>query len=141
MFFPNNVIGEPPSTVQQPVNTFGAIGTSGYIGGAIGGNNFGNPGADVSLSLYDVTTNIASNTGGTLHFSYYKHLSLQDTSATTYTAFDGLYNDVFVTINVGANDTISNNTNIKTCTGSAITGTGISTWWAAGPTLAEINCN
>lgn len=141
MFFPSNVIGQVPSTVLQPLNTLGAAGSSGFIGGALGYNNTQNPGADMSLSLYNLTQSVANNAGGTMHFNYFAHLNLSDTSATTYTAFDGLYNDVYITINVGTNDTINNNTNIKTCTGSPITGTGAQTWWVAGSTLIEINCH
>lgn len=141
LFFPNNVIGQVPSTVIQPLNTLGFAGSSGYIGGCLGFNNAGNPCADVSLSLYNLTQNVVSNTGGTMHFNYYAHLGLLDTSATTYTGFDGLFNDVYVTINVGPNDTIDNTANILTCTGSAITNTGVGTWWFAGTTLKQINCH
>lgn len=140
MFFPNNVIGQVPSTVMQPPNTLGFPGSSGFIGGALGYNNVQNPGADVSLSLYDLTQNVANNTGGTLHFNYFKHLGLQDTSATTYNAWDGLYNDVYVTINIGANDSIANSSTVKTCGGTTQTNKGITTWWVAGPTLIQGGC-
>jgi hypothetical protein len=140
MFFPNNVIGQVPSTVLQPVNTLGVIGSSGYIGGALGFNNTQNPGADMALSLYNLTLNEASNTGGTLHFNYYAHLGLQDTSAETFTAFDGLYSDVYVTINIGANDTINPSSTVFPCGGTAKTNVGVTTWWVAAPSLIQTNC-
>lgn len=140
MFFPNNVIGQVPSTVLQPVNTLGFPGSSGFIGGALGYNNTQNPGADMSLSLYNLTQDISSNAGGTLHFSYFAHLNLVDTTATTYTAFDGLYNDVYVTIAIGANDTISPSSTVFPCGGTSKANVGITTWWAAGPSLIQGNC-
>jgi hypothetical protein len=141
IYFPGNSINQAPSVVEEPRNMLGPQVLGGFPGGL--GFNSGsgvNPGADVGQSMFDFTQPAVNNTGGTAHFNYSKHMNLNDSAATTYSNFDGLYPDAYVSINVGGNDTIQNGGAFHTCTGGNLTGTGWSWWWLWGSTLFQQAC-
>jgi hypothetical protein len=125
VFTSNNVFGGVPTKVEQPVSIMNGL----TVGGLIGYNSFANPGSDVSQSMFDMTQMVINNVGGTLHFNYMKHANLNDSVATSYNSFDGLYPDTYVTINIGPNDTIQTSSTIHTCLGGNLTNVGWTWWW------------
>jgi hypothetical protein len=134
IFATTNITGTIPTTINQPGNN--------TIIGQIGGNpGNGNPGADVSQSMHDISWRLNGNVGTTLHFKFYKHLILSDTVATSYSTLDGLYPDAFVTLQVGSHDTVTPSATIVTCGNANIVGPLGPIWFTYdGAVLTEFAC-
>jgi hypothetical protein len=134
IFATTNVTGTIPTTINQP-------GNAGIIGQTGGNPGNGNPGADVSQSMHDTSWQLNGNVGTTLHFKFYKHLILSDTVATSYSTFDGLYPDSYVTLQVGSHDTITPSATIVTCGNANIVGPQAPIWfYDNGTALIEFAC-